>query len=54
MFKSVSTVFRWRLKVAVQVIVQRDSGREFEMVSRDTERSLPGSGYNEAGSVGRT
>jgi len=27
--------------IAVHVIVRRDSGREFQMVSPETERSLP-------------
>ena len=30
-------VLRWRLKVAVQVIDQRDSGREFQIVGPDVK-----------------
>ena len=48
-------VFRWRLKVAIHVIVER----EFQMVGPETQNALspelsPGSGYNEVGDVGRT
>jgi len=35
MFKK--CVLRWRLKVAVQDIAWRDSGREFQMVGPETQ-----------------
>ena len=33
-------VLRWRLKVAVHVIVRRDSGREFQIVGPETQNAL--------------
>ena len=38
MFKK--CVLRWRLKVAVQDIDRRDSGREFQIVGPETQNAL--------------